>query len=110
MKDKKIETVGTATPEQIEEWKKEHDNLVYGIIVKGDGKNHAGYIKKPNLELMAAAAEGGGDNNIRTAVLMLELVWLGGDPQILKNEELKASAMKQVSTLFKIRESEIKKL
>lgn len=106
---KEIKTTGVATPEQIAEWKADY-NDIYEILVIGEEQKHVGYVRKPDLKAMADSAEGGEGNNITTAILMLNMIWIGGDDRILKDEELKAAALKQVSTIFKIRESEIKKL
>lgn len=103
---------GGVTQAQIDAWKKEHGKI-YSIAVptndNAESDKVTGYFKKPNLATISAAASAGNDI-LRVGNIMLENLFLGGDPEIKANEEVKMSVIAELSKLFKIRQAEVGEL
>lgn len=102
---------GGVTQSQIDNWKK--DFPVYKISVPisdaEDAHKVTGYFKKPNLTVLSAATSAGNDP-LRVGNIMLESLFLAGDPEIKGNDEVKMSVMLELNKLFKVRQAEVGEL
>jgi len=99
------------TEAQIKKWKAKYGE-VYAIEVKMDdeGTIATGYFKKPDLNIISAAAKFAEVDPIKSGTVMLENCWLGGDEDIKLNDEAKLAAIKKLGEIFKVKEAEVKKL
>lgn len=101
-----------ATPAQIKKWKQDHGEVhQIDVPLDDEGKKIAtGYFKKPNLEIMSAAAKYAESDPVKSGSVLFENCWLDGDQQLKNNDEAKLSAIAQLGQLFKVRAASIKKL
>ena len=100
------------TQAQITQWKKQWGG-VYSIEVPLDDnakEKAVGYFKKPTLDTIKASSKYIESDPIKAGEVVFNNCWLGGDAEIKDNDEVKMSAMQQVSSLFKVRQATLKKL
>lgn len=90
---------------QIAEWKKRHGN-VFKISV--DGKE--GYLKKPDRKTMAFALTKVNTDPLGYMETLLKNSWLGGDDEILKDDELFYAACAQMEHILEMKQAELVKL
>lgn len=103
---------GGVTQTQIDQWKKDIGGSIHPITVAMDdlgNRKVTGYFKKPNLTILSATSSVSSDP-MKAGTMMLEYCWLGGDPEIKENDEVKASVIVALTKLFKIREAEVGEL
>lgn len=94
------------TPEsQIEAWKKKHGDV---FAYTADGKTC--YLKKPDRNVLSAAAVLGQSSPLRYNEVLLENCWLGGDEQIKTDDALFLGISQKLAELVEIKEGELKKL
>ncbi|MCH4824297.1 hypothetical protein ML462_14065 [Gramella lutea] len=108
----KDELIGYADQAQIDEWKQKHKcKFIHEITTEDDeGNKHVTYVKNPSLDLLQLLASKAKQNQELTGLkLVLEGVRLGGSQEILEDDMLKLSVMKAVGSLFKRKESDVKK-
>ena len=98
------ELKGTATAEQISEWKKKH-----GDIFKVGVGDSVCYMKKPDRKTMSYVATLG-NNPIRANEVLLENCWLGGDESIKTDDEKFYGVSAKLNEIVAIKEAEITKL
>ncbi len=88
-----------ATPEQIEAWKARHGDI-FQMGVSG----YTCYLSKPNQKKLGRIASkmpsSALKNPIKCCEIILRNCWLGGDPEILKNDELFVQAAAMVDDLI----------
>ncbi|GIV42048.1 MAG: hypothetical protein KatS3mg034_1358 [Vicingaceae bacterium] len=98
------------TEAQIKKWKAKYGD-VYAITVNIEEDTKAtAYFRKPDLQIISAAAKFADIDPIKSGNIMLENCWLAGDEIIKEDEEAKLGVIKKLGELFKIKEAEIKKL
>ena len=95
---------GTATTEQIAEWKKKH-----GDIFKVEVGDSVCYLKKPDRKTMSYVATLG-NNPIRANEALLQNCWLGGDESIKTDDEKFFGVSAKLAEIIQIKEAEITKL
>lgn len=98
------ELKGTATAEQISEWKKR-----YGDIFKVGVGDSVCYMKKPDRKTMSYVATLG-NNPIRANEVLLENCWLGGDESIKTDDEKFYGVSAKLNEIVAIKDAEITKL
>jgi len=98
------ELKGTATAEQISDWKKKH-----GDIFKVAVGNSVCYLKKPDRKTMSYVATLG-NNPIRANEALLQNCWLGGDESIKSDDEKFFGVSSKLNEIIEIKEAEITKL
>ncbi len=74
-----------ATPEQIEEWKKQH---IYVYALKSPTANKIAYLRKPNRKELSYATTAGANDPLKFNDSILKSCWLGGDDEIITNDTL----------------------
>lgn len=75
--------IGTATQEQIDQWKRTHTE-VFSVKVGG----HIAYLKKPDRETLAMAGVVAKDNPIKFNEIIFNHCFLGGSEEIVKDDSL----------------------
>lgn len=98
------ELKGTATAEQISEWKKKHGDIFKSVV-----GNSVCYLKKPDRKTMSYVATLG-NNPIRANEVLLENSWLGGDESIKTDDEKFYGVSAKLNEIVAIKEAEITKL
>lgn len=98
------ELKGTATAEQISEWKKKH-----GDIFKVEVDDSVCYLKKPDRKTMSYVATLG-NNPIRANEALLQNCWLGGDDDIKTNDEKFFGVSGKLAEIIEVKDAEITKL
>lgn len=101
-----------ATQTQINQWKKQYGDVFAIAVPLGEAKNSkkvTGYFRKPDLATIGAAAKFRLDP-IKSGEIVFENTWLGGDEEIRKSDELKLSVLKELGSLFKVRQAKVEKL
>lgn len=93
------------TKEQIAEWKRKHGN-VFKISVEGK----EGYLKKPDRKTMAFALTKVNSDPLGYMESLLKNSWLGGDEEILTDDELFYAACAQMEQLIEMKQAELVKL
>lgn len=105
-------TTATTTKKQIEAWKKQYGQ-VHEISVPGNDEGdviYKCYLKKPDRKIIAMASSVGSKDPIKTAELVLNNCWLGGDEIIKTDDDCFLAAVSVLGNLVKTREAEIVKL
>jgi hypothetical protein len=98
------EVKGTATAEQIADWKKKH-----GDIFKVEVGDSVCYLKKPDRKTMSYVATLG-SNPIRANEALLQNCWLGGDESIKTDDEKFFGVSSKLNEIVEIKDAEITKL
>lgn len=94
---------------QIKKWKQLHRD-VYRIQIPTEEGSHAiGYVRKPDLDVLAAV-DSLSEEPIKAVTVLFKNCWLGGDETITESDELKVSASGQIAKLFQVRQATVKKL
>ena len=76
--------IGTATEEQIKEWKAKHKDGIYALEVDG----HVAYFKNPNRnEVNCAMSKADKDNALGLFEELAELTFLGGSEDVVKDDQ-----------------------
>ncbi len=101
MKDKRI---GVATQEQIEAWKKQHDDV---FLCEFD--DSVCYLKKPDRKAMSYVASLA-NNPVRANEVLLDNCWLGGDERIKTDDAKFFGISAKLNEIVQIKDAEIKKL
>lgn len=97
--------------EKIKTWKEKYGkDAIFEITVKKGDEKIIGYFRKPNLEIISAAAKVGGGDEIKAGMVLFENCWLDGDIRLQEDDELKVSCLSKLSDLFKIFQADVKKL
>jgi hypothetical protein len=95
----------TVTPEQIEEWKKQHKDI-FKITVDG----RTCYLKKPSRKALGYASVAGKENPLKFNEVILNNCWLGGDEEIKTDDSLFMSVSAKLTALIEIKDAELEKL
>jgi len=99
------------TAAQIKEWKKRHgDVFQIDVTLDDEGNQASAFFKKPDLKIVGLAAKFAEVDPVKSGNIMFESCWLGGNEIVKTNDEAKLSAIKELGTLFKVRQAQIKKL
>lgn len=106
----KEKLIGEASKEQIEEWKKKHGEMYRLSIVDSEENAHVCYLKKPSRKSIGYASVGSKSNPIKFNEILLKECFVGGDEEIMKDDDLFLSAGGQLAELIQIREAELVKL
>ena len=107
----KISPASAVTPKIIEDWKKANPRGIWELKVynEDETENKTGYVRKPTrLELSAALTIK--NDPLKQAAEILNDCWLGGDDELLNDEDYSQGALAQFSELMEVRKGEIKKL
>jgi len=93
---------GQATPEQVEEWKKQYGKM-WAIIVDG----HICYLKKPDRKVLGYASVAGKDNPLKFNEVILNNCFISGSEAIKTDDELFLGASSKLVELIQVKEAEL---
>lgn len=106
MSAKKFLTADEVTQDVIESWKKE-----YGSVFEfkaDDGKK--AYFKKPDLKIMDAASALAQTQPLMSNKVLADSCFIGGDREVIDNNDYFAGLNKHLSKLIKKVEGELSEL
>lgn len=98
-------------PSRLEQLKRQY-KAVYELRVPADDEGReiaVGYLKKPNLDTLAASASIAQSNPIKAAEVVLRNCWIEGDERILNEEEFLISALTALESLIQVRKATLVK-
>lgn len=102
---------GTATAEQIAAWKLKHPSGVWAVITTDDdGNAHVTYVRKPDIQVLGAAAKYAESDPVKSGEIMFNSLRLGGSEAVAEDAQMLMAAVGKIGELFKLREAELKKL
>ena len=99
--DKKEMTI----EEQIAIWKEEYGDV---YVYTAEGKTC--YLKKPDRNILSAAAVIGRNDPLKYNEIILKNCWLGGDEQIKDDDSFFLGISQKIGELIEVKEGELKKL
>jgi hypothetical protein len=99
-----------ATPEQVAKWKEKHGDVFEIVVIDKEGKERFAYIKRPNRMTLGMAQKTSGDDPFKFNETVLRNSWLGGDMDIINDDNLFFGASDQLDKVIERAESTIKKL
>ncbi len=99
--------MATITQEQINDWKAKHGTVVVYTV---DDKE--AYFRKPTRQELsyASVASNQMKDVIKYSETLMNSCWLGGDREILDNDEYFMGAMEVIGALAEVKSGEVKKL
>lgn len=95
------------TKKQIEEWKKQHGDVVSYAV-----EDKVGYFRKPTRQEIsyASVASNQMKDLIKYSETLMNSCWLGGDREILERDEYFIGAMSVIEKIAEVKIGEVKKL
>jgi hypothetical protein len=98
-----------ATDEIIATWKAKYGKVVEVKVKDGD-KNYVGYFRRPDMETLSAVNKLYKTDEVKSANVLFDNCWLGGDEQMKADAIVKMSAIAKLQELTQICVAEIKNL
>lgn len=90
---------GGVTEEQVNKWKNVHKRVARVDVADGD-ELHVAYFKRPSLETMSAVSKVGKTDEIKSAAVLYDNCFLGGDTEMREDALLFMAATTQLGKLF----------
>jgi hypothetical protein len=103
------------TQEIIDGWKAKHGD-VYKITVLGETvedkqePDKVAYLKKPNRQVLSYASKAGAQDPFKFNETIFKMCFLGGDENIIENDEDFFSVSAQISEIVKFKQATLEKL
>jgi hypothetical protein len=101
---------GGITDAQVKQWKSRWGEVTQITVKLDEGAIATGYFKKPDLDTISAASRFMDSDQVRGGQIVFDNCWLGGDEIIKTNDEARFATILQVNRLFRILETEVKKM
>lgn len=101
---------GGVTEAQVKQWKSRWGDVTAITVIGDEGARFTGYFKKPDLQTISAASRFMESDPVRGGQVVFENCWLGGDPLMKTDDEVTFATLLQVNRLFRILETEVKKM
>lgn len=100
---------GGVTEGQIEKWKSVHKRVLRIDVAEGSDL-HVAYFKRPTLEVMSAVSKTNKTDEVKSAAVLYDNCFLGGDPEIRQDAILFMKATEQLGKIFQTCIGSIKNL
>jgi len=105
-----MSNIGKLDKKEIDRLKSKHGS-VYCIKVDDDeGNVHHCYVRKPDLNVISAAAKYAESDPIKSGLIMYNSVKLETTEGIEADDEMKMAVIAKIGGIFKIRAAELEKL
>tara|TARA_B110000285_G_C14933559_1_gene518461 strand:+ start:321 stop:635 length:315 start_codon:yes stop_codon:yes gene_type:complete len=104
-----MENIGKATAVEITALKAKHGEVHEVTSVKY-GITHFTYVKKPDLEIISAAAAYAESDPIKSGEIMFNSTRIAGSEVVVTDAEMKLGVIKYIGSIFKVVEAAGKKL
>ena len=98
-----------ATQKEIDTWKARH-RKVYEITVQDGEEAFVGYFKRPDMDTVTAVTKLAKTDEVKSANILFDNCWLGGDDLIKDEATLKLQAISQLEQMTKECKASIKNL
>lgn len=105
MQKTKIEAFSEITPDQIAAWKEQH-----GEIFKLACEDKACIVKLADRKTLSFASASGTKDPMKFNEMILKGCWLGGDIEILENDNYFISVGQKIAELVKFKTATLEKL
>lgn len=107
----KATVIGAATEQQIAAWKTKYPSGVWAITTTDDdGNAHVTYVRKPDIQVLGAAAKYAESDPVKSGEIMFNSLRLGGSESVETDAPMLMAAVGKIGELFKLKEADIKKL
>lgn len=90
---------GGVSQEQIDKWKAMHRRVVRIDVIDGEDL-HVAYFKRPSLETMSAVTKVGKSDEVKSAAVLYDNCFLGGDTEMREDALLFMAATTQLGKMF----------
>lgn len=90
---------GGVTEEQINKWKAVHKRVIRIDVTDGEDL-HVAYFKRPSLETMSAVTKVGKSDEVKSASVLYDNCFLGGDTEMREDVLLFMAATTQLGKMF----------
>lgn len=90
---------GGVGEDQIRKWKAVHKRVIRVDVADGDDL-HVAYFKRPSLETMSAVTQVAKTDEVKSAAVLYDNCFLGGDAEIREDALLFMAAAAQLGQLF----------
>jgi hypothetical protein len=111
MEKRQVIIIGELSEVALEALKKQHnDAQVITVDGADEFTKHCIYVKKPDRRIMSLAMSPMNKSIVEQAEVLLKNCFIGGDENVLKDDDLFLAASVHALTLLEVRASEIKKL
>ncbi len=104
-----MKEIGKATKAEITAFKAKYGE-VHEIKSVKNGKTHYTYVRKPDLNIISAAAKYADSDPVQSGTIMLNSTRIGGSEAVLDDAEMKLGVIQYIGQIFKVVEAEGKKL
>lgn len=105
-----MQEIGKLEQKEIDRLKALHGGLNLITVKDEEGNIHYCYVKKPDLKILSAATKYVESDPVKSGEIMFNSLKVECSEFIEKDDELKMSVISRLGELFKIRETELKKL
>lgn len=102
--------IGKATAEQIKQWKAQYNEVYVFTSVDDNGDIHYTYVKKPNLNIISAAAKYAVDDPIKSGEVMFNSIRLGGSEKVSEDTPMMLGIFEKIGELTKKAQTSLGKL
>lgn len=90
---------GGVSEADINKWKAVHKRVVRIDVTDGEDL-HVAYFKRPSLETMSAVTKVGKSDEVKSASVLYDNCFLGGDTEMREDALLFMAAMSQLGNMF----------
>ncbi|MCX8018935.1 MAG: hypothetical protein N2747_00405 [Chitinophagaceae bacterium] len=97
--------MANVTEQQITEWKKQH-----GAVFEIKVEDKTAYFKKPSRKTLMYASTVLQNNPLRFNEILMQECFLGGDRELIENDDYFLSASSCLADIIEIKTAELKKL
>jgi hypothetical protein len=108
--EKPVKEIGKATAEQIKQWKAKYGSVYQFISIDEDGNMHYTYVKKPDLDVIAASAKVAQDDPIQSGEIMVNSIRLGGSDTVPGDLNMMLGLFEKIGELTKAAQTSLGKL
>ncbi len=102
--------IGKASAEQIKQWKAKYGDIYVFASVDENGNTHYTYVKKPDLNIISAAAKYATDDPIKSGEVMLNSIRLGGSDRVMDDTSMILGIFEKLGELTKKAQTSLGKL
>lgn len=90
---------GGVSEEQIRRWKAAHRRIIRIDVTDGEDL-HVAYFRRPTIETMSAVTKTGKTDEVKSAGVLYDNCFLGGDPEMRRDALLFMAATAQLGRMF----------
>lgn len=104
-----MENIGKLTASEITALKAKYGEI-HEVKSVRENQTHYTYVKKPDLDIISAAAKHAESDPVYSGTLMFNSTRIGGSEAVADDAEMKLGVIQYIGQIFKIVEAQGKKL